>query len=243
MIELKTAPLLELKAGPDDDLEEGQFLAYASTFIRTPDSYGDVVKKGAFKATISEWKASGNTLPVLFGHNMQDPDYNLGGVIEAREDERGLLVKGQLDLENPKAVQVYRLLKGRRLSQLSFAFDIREDGIVTLENDVKVRELRDLKLYEVSLVPIGANQDTEVLAVKAVADGLKAGRVLSAKNIASLKSARDSLVEVILAAEPSEDTPKASPAVVASSVQEDVPAKSSSRSAQAVALATTLLSL
>lgn len=236
MTELKTAAMVELKAGPDDDLEEGQFLAYASTFIKSPDSYGDIVRKGAFAETIKEWKASGNTLPVLFGHNMSDPDYNLGGVIEAREDDRGLLVKGQLDLDNPKAKQVYKLLKGRRLSQLSFAFDIREDGTVTLEDDVQVRELRNLKLYEVSLVPIGANQDTEVLAVKAVADAVKAGRTLSSKNLASLKSARDSLDEVILAAEPTEDTPKASQPIVTDSVQEDVPVKSGARSADAAAL-------
>ena len=215
MIELKSVQLSGMKADDTDGLEAGEFEAYASTWIRTPDSYGDVVKKGAFAETIREWKASGNTLPILFGHDLADPFSNIGGALELREDDRGLLVRGRLDLDNPKANQVYKMVKGRRLTQLSFAYDVLEDGIVELDEvDPKTaatlnprkktaRELRKMKLHEISLVPFGANADTEVLAVKALAagiDGLKAGRVLSAKNLESLIAARDSLSTVIKAA-------------------------------------------
>lgn len=205
-MDLKSLRLTNLKAGAEDGLEDGQFLAYASTWTRTPDSYGDVVAKGAFEATIEEWKDSGISLPILFGHRFDDPDYNLGSALELSEDDHGLLVKGQLDLENPKAKQVYRMLKGRRINQLSFAYDILEDGIVDLGEEKTARELRKLKLYEVSIVPIGANQETEVLAVKAMTEGLKAGRVISAKNLESLKAARDALTSVIAAAEADSDT-------------------------------------
>lgn len=178
-------------------LEEGQFVAYASTFTRTPDAYGDIVAKGAFEKSLKEWEESGNVLPVLFGHRMDDPDYNIGAVLKAVEDEHGLKVYGQLDLDSPKGAQVYRLIKGRRLSQLSFAFDVVDAGTVTLEDGTKATELRELKLYEVSLVPIGANQETEVLAVKeavqVVAQSVKAGRILSAKNEATLRDAVETL--------------------------------------------------
>lgn len=161
---------IQVKAGPDDGLAEGEFTAYASVF-GNKDSYGDVVMPGAFADTLQEWKDSGNVLPLLFGHNMQDPDFNVGSVLKAEEDDHGLLVHAQLDLESPKAVQVYRLLKGRRLSQLSFAYDVLEGGEAerTKADGTKehVYELRKLKLYEVSVVPIGANQETEILAVKA----------------------------------------------------------------------------
>lgn len=164
---------VKLKAGPDDGLEEGQFEAYAAVF-GNKDSYGDVIVPGAFKDTLADWKDSGNNLPLLFGHNMQDPDFNLGHVLEAKEDDRGLLVKAQLDLENPKAQQTYRLLKGRRLNQMSFAYDVLDGGEAQRArsddgDDVEhYYELRKLKLYEVSVVPIGANQETEILAVKAL---------------------------------------------------------------------------
>lgn len=161
---------IKIKAGPDDGLAEGEFTAYASVF-GNKDSYGDVVLQGAFLDTIQEWKDSGNVLPLLFGHNMQDPDFNVGSVLEAKEDDHGLLVHAQLDLESPKAAQVYRLLKGRRLSQMSFAYDVLEGGEAerTKADGSKeyVYELRKLKLYEVSVVPIGANQETSILAVKA----------------------------------------------------------------------------
>lgn len=161
---------IQIKAGPDDGLADGEFTAYASVF-GNKDSYGDVVLPGAFADTLAEWKDSGNVLPVLFGHNMQDPDFNIGGVVEAKEDERGLFTRNQLDLDNPKALQTYRLLKGRRLSQMSFAYDVLEGGEAEREtadgSKEYIYELRKLKLYEVSVVPIGANQETEILAVKA----------------------------------------------------------------------------
>lgn len=196
---------IQVKAGTDDGLEDGQFIAYASTFIREPDAYGDIVAKGAFTKTLAKWASSGNVLPVLFGHRFDDPDYNLGGVIEAVEDDRGLKITGQLDLENPKSAQVYRLLKGRRIGEMSFAYDVLDGGFVELDDGTEVFELREVELYEVSIVPIGANRDTEILAVKTAADalnrGVKAGRVLAQKHIDSLRAAQEAIGAVITAAE------------------------------------------
>lgn len=185
----------QIKAGPDDGLADGEFTAYASVFGNV-DSYGDTVVKGAFENTLKSWGSSESSIPLLFGHNMADPDYNLGHVKAAEEDDHGLLVHAVLDLENPKALQVYRMLKGRRVNQMSFAYDV-VDSAEAKAGDQKVNELRELKLYEVSVVTIGANQETEVLAVKAAAQALavKAGRALSAKNEDSLRAVRDQLSE------------------------------------------------
>ena len=51
-----------------ENLTEGQFLVYVSTWTREPDSYGDIVKKGAFAASLARWKESGLTIPGLYGH-------------------------------------------------------------------------------------------------------------------------------------------------------------------------------
>lgn len=202
---IKSVPLGGVKAGPDDGLKEGEFIVYPSTFTKTPDSYGDIIAPGAFLDTIEEWKASGNNLPALFGHRFDDPDFYVGGTIEMSEDEHGWRIHGFFDMESPKGPHVYRLVKGRRLNQLSFAFDVLDSGPVELENGVKANELRKLKVYEYSFVPIGANQDTSVVAVKAQADalteGFKAGRVLAAKHIDSLRQAQEAIGAVITAAE------------------------------------------
>jgi len=207
--------LVSFKAGPDDGLEDGQFIAYASVF-GNKDSYGDVVLPGAFAKDHARWEKSGNPIPLLFGHNMSDPDYNIGHVVKAEEDSVGLKVTGQLDLENPKARQVYRMLKGRRINQMSFAYDEIESGPATRDGD-DVWELRELKLYEVSVVTLGVNSETEILAVKSIPTvvqralhDIKAGRVLSAKNEGELRGAHEAIGRVLSALESTSDEEKAS---------------------------------
>lgn len=218
----------QVKAGPADGLNEGEFTAYASVF-GNKDSYGDIVVQGAFANTLAEWKDSGNPIPLLFGHNMSDPDFNIGHLTAAAEDDHGLLVSGQLDLENPKAAQVYRMLKGKRVNQMSYAYDVIEGGETTTDGDYSY-ELRELKLYEVSIVTIGANQDTEILAVKSAADALrvKAGRALSAKNEDAIKSvqtqlseASKALGEVLSSVDQDDDQEKASGTPEAKSGDDD----------------------
>lgn len=192
----KAAPLAQIKAGPDDGLTEGQFTAYASVF-GNKDSYGDVVEKGAFAASLTEWAAKDAVIPLLYGHRFDDPDMNVGWIVSAEEDDHGLKVTGQLDLDNPKAMQVYRLVKGRRVSQMSFAYDVVDGGPAKSDELGDHYVLRELKLYEVSIVPIGANDQTEILAVKHLTEAVKAGRVLSAKNETALRDARDAIDSVL----------------------------------------------
>ncbi|MCK0174797.1 HK97 family phage prohead protease [Mycolicibacterium sp. F2034L] len=212
---LTKSATIEVKAGPDDGLEEGQFVAYASVF-GNKDSYGDVVMPGAFSRTLADWQKSGDVIPILFGHNMSDPDFNLGGVIKAEEDNVGLKFTGGLDLENPKALQTYRMLKGRRIRQLSFAYDEIDSGPAVHDGE-HVWELRELKLYEVSIVTVGANQETEILAVKSIPTvaeralrDVKAGRVLSAKNEGELREAHEAIGRVLSALDNTSDEEKAS---------------------------------
>lgn len=224
----KSMPVFVKAVGESDGLEDGTFEAIVSVFGNV-DSYGDRVMKGAFEDTLAEWEASGNPIPVYYSHRMDDPEYNIGEVVEAKElapgdpllppslkDLGGLWVKGAIDQheEARKARQVYRLMKGRRLTQFSFAYDIEEYGIVKASADEdSVWELRKLKLYEVGPTPIGANQETELLSVKAaghhashLATEVKAGRVISAKNENELRTAHESIGRVLAALEPEDDS-------------------------------------
>lgn len=180
----KDQPIAKWKAGPQDNLEDGEFTAYASVFD-VVDSYHEIVVKGAFEKTLEAWKSEGKTIPLLYGHNLSDPDYFVGEIVDAEEDDNGLLVRGRFDLEMPKAKQVYRLVKGRRLNELSFGFRINESEIVTRDSE-KYLELREIDLIEVSLVPVGANPATEVVSIKA-------GRKVSAETRAKLKNAAESI--------------------------------------------------
>ncbi len=199
--------------GEEDGVGDGVFEAIVSVFGNV-DSYGDRVMKGAFTDTLAEWEKSGNPIPVYWSHRMDDPDYNIGHVLEAKETDQGLWIKAQIDLESPKAQQVFRLLKGRRVTQFSFAYDVEAYQIVKgADDDSSVWELQKLKLYEVGPTPIGANQETELLSVKAaghhalhLATEVKAGRVISAKNESELRTAYDSIGKVLAALEPEDDS-------------------------------------
>lgn len=212
---MKTKMLpVSVKAGPEDGLAEGEFLVYPSTFTKEPDSYGDIVAPGAFSETIKSWLDSGNTLPGLFGHRMDDPDYFVAGATDMGEDDHGWWVKGAFDMDSPKGPQTYRLVKGKRITQLSFAYDVLDEGKVELDDGRTANELRKLHVYEFSFVPVGANQDTSVVAVKAAVEALtsqtNALGDITEKHIDSLRMAQETLGAVIAAAEGIEDQKKAS---------------------------------
>ncbi|WP_053612053.1 HK97 family phage prohead protease [Streptomyces sp. XY533] len=194
-------------AGVADGLAEGQFVAIVSVF-GNEDSVGDVVRPGAFTETLAQWDAKGDPIPVIWSHAWGDPFAHVGVVVKAVETLQGLEVTGQIDdLDtNPTSAQVYRLLKGRRVTQFSFAYDVKEGAWV--EDDQHpwggYYELRRLKLHEVGPCLVGANQETELLAAKAhgLARGAKAGRVLSQANYDSLSKAHAAIGEVLAAATP-----------------------------------------
>lgn len=179
-----------------DGLQDGEFIAYPSTFTRTPDDYGDVVAKGAFTDTIKDWKQSGKVLPVMYMHKMDDPNYNIGAVEDMGEDDHGWWIKAKLDDDNPIAQRVHELIKEGRLSQMSFAFDVLDAAPVKIEDGTEARELRKVKVYEASVVPVGANQDTSIEAIKSAPE-VKDGQALSASNRAFLENLMSQMQNVV----------------------------------------------
>lgn len=175
---------------PDEAAEkavpQGRIEAYASVFD-TADSYGDIVRRGAFKNTLAEWAEKERIIPLLYGHDFKDPFKNIGGVIEAVEDERGLKITADLDMDNPTAAQVFSLIQKGRLNEMSFAFNYRDAGSITVDGE-EFFEVRSVDLYEVSVVPIGANRETEILSAKS------ARELLTAVKQANLDAATEAVV-------------------------------------------------
>lgn len=168
----------------------GSITAYASTFDREPDSYGDVIAKGAFAGTLARHEESGEPILFLWGHDVSDPYSNLGTVESAEEDERGLKVTCKFDADSQRAQYVRKMVNEGRVTKLSFAYDVIDQKEVELEGGVKANELRELELYEVSLVAIPANRHAEVIESKA-------GRRNSSKDEKALRDVRASLSEAI----------------------------------------------
>lgn len=143
----------------------GSIEGYASTWIRTPDSYGDVVKEGAFTKTLKERWNGGKGIPFLWAHQM-DNLKSFIGTAEADEDNKGLHFIAVFD-DTEEAQKVRQLYKDGRLRKFSFAYDVKDAGTVTLEDGTKANELRELDLYEISAVTVPANDDAGIIDVKA----------------------------------------------------------------------------
>lgn len=160
MMKTKAAPAAA--SMPADGMVEG----YAATFDRIPDAYGDVIAQGAFAETVKAWEESGKPIPLLYGHSTDDPQYNIGKVVEAREDEKGLFVRAEFDADNEKAQYVRKLVQEGRLYQFSFAYEVLDGATIQLDDGTEAYELRKMNLFEVSLVQIPANQRAVVTDVK-----------------------------------------------------------------------------
>lgn len=176
-----------IKASGDGDT--GGFTGYAATFDREPDSYGDVIAPGAFDRTLKAWEESGKPVPLLYGHNMGDPDYNIG-IAKLSVDDAGLLAEATFD-GSAKAQRVRELVREGRLYKMSFAYDVFDETPVELDSGITANELRDLELFEVSVVLVPANQHAEILAAKTRA---KYGAAISKANGDTLQGIYDGVL-------------------------------------------------
>ena len=129
-----------------------RFAGYAALFDR-PDKGGDVIRKGAFAASLK----AGGEVPLLWQHRGQAV---IGRVAHLSEDERGLRVIGELG-GSDDARRVARLIESKRIDGLSFGYRVRRAG-----ESGGLRELRELELVEVSLVAEPMQPNARVHAVE-----------------------------------------------------------------------------
>lgn len=135
---------------------DGRFAGYASVFGLV-DNQHDVVMAGAFRRTISERVGE---IKLLWQHAPSQP---IGYFTAMFEDARGLYVEGQLMMEVEQAREAYTLLKSGVVKGLSIGYSpVR----FSLDPDSGVRQLKEVDLWEISLVTFPANTQSLVTVVK-----------------------------------------------------------------------------
>ncbi len=143
----------------------GVFQGYASLFGKR-DQQGDVVLPGAFAQSLRVKGAQG--IRMLFQHNPAEP---VGVWIDIAERERGLFVRGRLNLKVQRGRELLALLESGGLDGLSIGFKT-----VRARNDraSATRQLLQIDLWEISLVTFpmldGARVSTVKCAARARAD-------------------------------------------------------------------------
>jgi HK97 family phage prohead protease len=138
---------------------EGKFSGMAS-FYGEVDLGGDVMERGAFAKTLSD----NPTIPILWQHK-SDEVIGSGTLRNTRE---GLAVDATLDMDDPTAVKAHRKLKLGLMKGLSIGFN-------SIQDEVKngIRHLKEVKLWEVSIVTFPALPSAAVLSVKQAILALK----------------------------------------------------------------------
>tara|TARA_R100000329_G_scaffold34529_3_gene32203 strand:+ start:2691 stop:3965 length:1275 start_codon:yes stop_codon:yes gene_type:complete len=143
------------------DDEKGNVEAVFSVFNNL-DSDGDVVLPGAIKSGFKD-----DQVPMVFAHKWDQP-IGKGKIVQ--EDDKAVF-KGKFFMGTEAGKEAYNLAKEMGdLQEWSFGFRINDYEVAEFQKDGEsvgdVRYLKDLEVYEVSPVLVGANRQTYTLAIK-----------------------------------------------------------------------------
>lgn len=149
---------LKIEAG---SVADGMIRGFASTFGNEDQGY-DIVEAGAFRQTI---KSNKGRFPILADH---DPSKQIGWNIRAEETDHGLYVEGKLNMKDPLAVARHQLAMDALELGAKMGLSIGY-SVVKWENDKErpmVRRLKELKLWEYSMVTFPMNVEAMVTDAK-----------------------------------------------------------------------------
>lgn len=156
----------EAKEVSDTGLVKG----YASVF-GVVDSYREVVMPGAFKGSLDRHKSEGSMPAMLWQHSSFAP---IGVWTKMEEDAKGLVCEGQLCLDTRLGAEARALLKMGALRGLSIGFSV---NVEEFDRNNKVTRLKEVDLWETSVVTFPANREAMVEEVRSA----YLGEVLSSK--------------------------------------------------------------
>lgn len=138
--------------------DQGKFTGIASVYGNV-DLGGDLVQKGAFTKTLAE---RGTEVPILWQHKTAEP-IGLGTLTDGPD---GLMIEGQLCLDTVRGKEAYALMKAKIIKGFSIGYDT-----IKQKFEKGVRNLLELKLWEVSCVTFPMNEEALLTSVKSI-DGL-----------------------------------------------------------------------
>lgn len=157
--------------------DEGEFTGYGSVF-GVKDSYMDIVMPGAFAKTLAEWKSKNAFPALLWQHDTKEP---IGVYTDMKEDEKGLFVAGRLLInDDALAKRAHAHMKAGSLSGLSIGYALND---YEWDGEKEAFLLKEIDLWEVSLVTFPANDSARISDVKTA---LAKGEVPSASSFERL---------------------------------------------------------
>jgi HK97 family phage prohead protease len=147
--------------------------------------YSETIERGAFAKALAER----DDVRLLFNHDGVPLARTKSGTLTLAEDDRGLRVDANLDAASPLVQTVRSAMERGDLDEMSFAFSATRQE---WNEDYTVRTIREVRLYDVSLVTYPANPATSVKLRSRwgdLEDALREGRALDAADLSMLSQA------------------------------------------------------
>jgi HK97 family phage prohead protease len=141
---------MQVKALAKDGAFEGRVAVYNNV-----DLGGDLIEAGAFTKSIKE---HGDEVPLLWQHDPKRPI----GMLTLVDGPDALSVNGQLCMEVEDGKNAYLLIKANIVRGLSIGYDTVRDSV-----ESGVRRLKEIRLWEGSIVTFPMNAEAMVTAIKA----------------------------------------------------------------------------
>ncbi len=146
-----------------EDKEDGtvRVVGHAAVFnqeARIGDFFRERIEKGAFRDSIER----NDDVPFLINHSDLPLARTTSGTLRLSEDEIGLRVEARLDMEDPDVQRIVPKLRRGDLSKMSFAFRATKDEWDERDDDIPLRTLRALDLFDVSVVTTPAYDGTDI---------------------------------------------------------------------------------
>lgn len=144
------------------DGESRTISGYASVF-GNKDKVGDILIKGCFSKSIQDRgpeSAANDKIIMLWMHDMEEP---IGRFTVLNEDDKGLYFESVID-DVPRGNQAIKQLESGTLNQFSIGYQyVHEKCMYDAEKDAYI--VKEVYLYEISVVSIGCNGETEYFGI------------------------------------------------------------------------------
>jgi len=155
--EFRPTKRIEVRADEDGSIRVSGYAAVFGEETNIGGMFREVIERGAFASAIQRQ----DDVVFLINHDGLPLARTRSGTLNLREDDRGLFVETYLDASDPDVRSIVPKMKRGDLDKMSFAFvPTRQEWDDS--GEMPLRSIRDLQLYDVSIVTTPAYEGTEI---------------------------------------------------------------------------------
>ncbi len=157
--------------------ENSRVISGYAAIYNNIDKSRDMLLKGCFSKSIQERgpeSTANDKIIMLWMHDMKEP---IGRITRLVEDDKGLYFEAEID-EVERGEQTIRQLKSGTLNQFSIGYSYVWDNC-EWDSNKDCLIVKEVILYEISVVSIGCNPETEFMGMKTCEEYEDAVEILS----------------------------------------------------------------